>query len=79
MAGKAGRSGRPKAPERRAFQVRLEADEAEALDALVERRRAEAAESGASVSASGVLRAIARAALIEEGLLVTPQKGKVKR
>ena len=58
------------AADKRAFQVRLEPDEGDALEELVKRRAAAAAASGATVSASGVLRAIVRKTLVEEGLLV---------
>lgn len=61
----------PSATEKVAVQIRLELDEAEALEALVERRRRAAADVGATVSAAAVLRAIVRHALIAEGLLPT--------
>lgn len=91
MAGRAGRSGRPGSGEKVAYQVRLSPDEAAAFDRLVERRAAETEEAGATASASGVLRAIVRKALLEEGLLPAtatpgaeptkpaPQKEKTKR
>lgn len=62
----------PSATEKVAVQIRLEVDEAKALDVLVERRRRAAADVGATVSAAAVLRAIVRKALMDEGLLSAP-------
>jgi hypothetical protein len=70
MQRKTARMGRPKtATAKVAYQIRLEQDEGVALEALVERRKLEAAKVGATASAAAVLRAIVRSALLAEGLL----------
>lgn len=74
MTGKPGRSGRPRrGGPKVAFQVRLEADEAEAFQRLVAHRDADASRAGGVVggvvTAAGLLRAIVRKVLVEEGLL----------
>ena len=73
--GAASWSGRTSTRLRPSFERLLDADEAAAFDMLVERRETDAAGSGATVSASGVLRAIVRAALEQEGLLPKARKG----
>ena len=74
MTGKAGRSGRPmRGGHKVAFQVRLEADEAEAFQRLIAHRDADACRAGGvvggAVTAAGLLRAIVRQVLVDEGLL----------
>jgi hypothetical protein len=73
VSGKPGRSGRPaiggpKVPK----QVRLELDEAEALERYVADCQREALEAGAVASEAAVLRKLIRAQLIAEGYLEAP-------
>ena len=59
----------PAASRKPAVQVRLENEEVEAFNTLVERRAAQAAKTGGTASASSVLRGLVRDALLSEGLL----------
>jgi hypothetical protein len=69
VSGKPGRSGRPAiGGPKVAMQVRLELDETEAFDRMVDDR----AKLAATANRASVLRALVRAALIEEGYMDAP-------
>ena len=70
MVGKKGRSGRTmEGGPKRAFQLRLEEDEAEAFDRLIQDRNAAAKALGGTASGASILRATVRKLLVEEGYL----------
>lgn len=81
MVGKSGRSGRPLiGGPKVAVQIRLSAEEAEALKRLVEDKMNEVTAAGGSASNASVMRALVRKALISEGYLKdTPETRKGRK